>query len=204
MFKFIRENSGIIVKFILTHVVMSVLGIMVGLAVIVIGGESQGVDIISIIAGVFTVGFMCFMHYDDMYFFAVKEGIRVRSEGAELDRWKGVKIVLIAYSPVILIGVVTSIIDIAAGGILNVSPIALLVYYAVQGSFLPFYVIREYLGVTGYVLITLLPAVISGILGYTIGFKDKTLRGLFGMKVKPPYDGPLERKPKKENNKNEK
>jgi hypothetical protein len=61
--------------------------------------------------------------------------------------------------------------------------------------------LREAVGVTGYVLITLLPAIISSSLGYIIGIKDKTIRGMMGFNVKPPYDGPMERKPKIKNDK---
>ena len=133
MFRFIRENSAIIIKFMLTHLVMSILGIMVGLAVIVIEGEKTvGFTAIALIAGAFTVGFMCFMHYDDMFFYAVKEGIRLRSEGLKPDAWKGFKIVLIAYSPVLLVGIVAAVIDIAAGDTLNASSIALLICAALS------------------------------------------------------------------------
>ncbi len=194
MKRFCSENSSIIVKFILTHIVMSLLGIMVGLAVIVIGGATSTITIIS---SIFTVGFMCFMHYDDMYFYAVKEGIRLRAEGEKIDVFKGLKVTLIAYSPVILVGIVAIIIDLIAGGVENASPIALLVYYMMQGSYLTLYGIREAIGVTGYIILTLLPAIIVSSLGYALGVKDKTLRGILGFQVKPPYDGPMERKPKK-------
>lgn len=193
MKRFCTENSSIIVKFILTHVVMSLLGIMVGLAVIVIGGATSTITIVS---SVFTVGFMCFMHYDDMYFYAVKEGIRLRAEGEKIDVFKGLKVTLIAYSPVIMVGIVAIVIDLAAGGVENASPIALLVYYIMQGSYLTLYGVREAIGVTGYIILTLLPAIIVSSLGYALGVKDKTLRGILGFQVKPPYDGPMERKPK--------
>lgn len=194
MKRFSRENSSIIVKFILTHIVMSLLGIMVGLAVIVIGGATSTITIVS---SIFTVGFLCFMHYDDMYFYAVKEGIRLRAEGEKIDVFKGLKVTLIAYSPVILVGIVAIVVDLVAGGVENASPIALLVYYIMQGSYLTLYAVREAIGVTGYVIVTLLPAIIVSSLGYALGVQDKTLRGVLGFQVKPPYDGPLERKPKK-------
>ena len=196
MKSFIRENSDVIVKFIITHIVMSIMGIMVGLAILSIEGDVEGISSIAIIASVFTVGFMCFLHYDEMYFVGVKEGIRIRSEGGKIDLYKGLKISLIAYSPVILSGIVAIAVDLFAGDVENASPIALLIYYALQGSYLSLYKIRVALGVTGYVVITLLPALIAGSLGYAIGAKDKTIRGMMGMNVKPPYDGPLERKPK--------
>ena len=40
MIKFIRENSKLITKFMMTHLVMSILGIMVGLAVLTL--EDRG------------------------------------------------------------------------------------------------------------------------------------------------------------------
>ncbi len=201
MLKFIRENVDIIVKFLVTHLVMSVLGIMVGLSILSFENASDSMSSIAIIGSIFTIGYMCFMHYDDMYFYAVKEGIRIRSEGGERKYSKGLYLTLIAYSPVIIVGFAAIIIDLTASGVDNASPIALLIYYFCQGSFLCLYRLREAVGVTGYVLITLLPAIVSSTLGYMIGIKDKTIRGMMGFKVKPPYDGPMERKPKNKEDK---
>ncbi len=194
MIKFIRENSSAIAKFIITHIVMSVLGIMLGLAILTLENDTAGISPIALIGSIFTIGFMCFMHYDDMFFIAVKEGIRLRTEGGKVDIFKGFKITLIAYSPVILIGIIAILANIF--GSEDSSAITLLLYYAFQGSFISLYKILEYLGVVGYVLITLVPAIVASSLGYAIGAKDKTLRGLMGMDVAPPFDGPLERKPK--------
>jgi hypothetical protein len=194
MKNFIRENTDMITKFVLTHIVMSVLGIMVGLAVLSIEGEADGFSLIALISAAFTIGFMCFMHYDDMYFAAEKEGIRIRAEGGNIDVLKGLKVTLLAYSPVLLIGLVAICVDLFASD--DASAISLLAYYAVQGSFLTLYKLLDYVGVVGYVLITLIPAIVSSALGYVFGVKDKTIRGMMGMDVAPPYEGPIERKPK--------
>ena len=194
MIRFIRENSSAIIKFILTHVVMSVLGLMVGLAILAMDGNNEGLTPIAFIGSVFTIGYMCFMHYDDMFFIAVKEGIRLRSEGGKVDVFKGLKITLIAYSPVVFVGVIAIFMNLMGGE--NGSAVSLLIYHACQGSFTPLYALLQYVGVVGYILITLIPAFVAGSLGYAIGVKDKTLRGLMGMDVPPPFDGPLERKPK--------
>lgn len=193
MKRFLSENSKPIVKFFMTHLVMSVLGLMVGLAIITFEGESTELSAIAVIGGLFTVGFMCFMHYDDMYFAGVKEGIRLRAEGKKIDILKGLWISIAGYFPFLLVGVLAVIFSIAGNDVIVV------VYNFVQGSFLPWYKIRLTFGDIPYVLITLLPALIAGTLGYALGLKDKTLRGLMGMNVKPPYDGPLERKPKDQN-----
>ncbi len=191
MKRFLSENLSIIVKFILTHIVMSVLGIMVGLAIISIESGS-GFSPLVIISSVFTIGFLCFMHYDDMYFYSVKEGIRLRADGKKIDVFKGLKITLVAYSPVILIGLITIILHLV-NNTSDASAISLLAYYAFQGSFLTLYRISNYVGIVGYIIISLIPAILFSALGYALGVKDKTLRGLFGIKVKPPYDGPIER-----------
>ncbi|MBO5869927.1 MAG: hypothetical protein J6Q89_04170 [Clostridia bacterium] len=196
MIKFIRENSGIIVKFMLTHLVMSLLGLMVGLAVLTLESETVGISSIALIASAFTIGLMCFMHYDDSFFCAVKEGIQLRGEGKRPDTFKGLKIALIGYSPVILIGLVAVGVVIFTPEGHDATPIPLLLFYFCQGSFLCLYKLIDYIGIIGYILVTLLPAIISSTLGYAIGSKDKTLRGMLGMNVKPPFDGPLERKPK--------
>ncbi len=198
MKNFLRENSAAIVKFILTHVVMSVLGIMVGLAVLSIEGDADGFSVIAIVASAFTIGFMCFMHYDDMYFIAEKDGIRTRAEGGKLDVTKGIKISLVAYAPVLIIAIVAICVDIFASD--DASAITRILYYAVQGSFIALYKLMDYVGYVGFVLITLIPALVASSLGYAMGLKDKTIRGAMGMNVKPPYDGPMERKPKNKNN----
>lgn len=196
MFKFIRENSKLIIKFMMTHLVMSVLGIMVGLAVLTLEDGDGGFSLIAIIAGAFTVGFLCFMHYDDSFFAGVKEGIRHRADGTKPDAFKGLKIALIGYLPVIIIGMVVLIVIWATPKGEDQTVIPLLLFYACQGSFLSLYKLIDFIGITGFVIVTLLPSIISSFLGYAIGSKDKTLRGMFGMNVKPPFDGPLERKPK--------
>lgn len=193
MVKFIRENSSMITKFMLTHLVMSILGIMVGLAILSIENQTSGFSPIAIIGGLFTVGFMCFMHYDDSFFFGVKEGIKVRAEGGKTDIFKGLKISVIAHIPVIIVALIVIAFQIFNSE--NTS-IPMLLYYFFQGSYIPWYALQQYVGVIGYVILTMLPAIIAGGLGYAIGSKDKTLRGMMGMNVKPPFDGPLERKPK--------
>ena len=197
MIKFIRENMSMVTKFMLTHLVMSILGIMVGLAVLSIEGDTSGFSSIALISGAFTVGFMCFMHYDDSFFFGVKEGIRVRAEGGKTDILKGLKISLIAHIPVIIVAII-----VIAFQLFNPenASIPMLLYYFFQGSYIPLYALQQFVGVIGYVILTMLPAIVAGTLGYAIGSKDKTLRGMMGMNVNPPFDGPLERKPKNKDN----
>lgn len=199
MIKFVRENSSLIFKFMVTHLVMSVLGIMVGLAILTLEDGSNGISSIAFIASVFTIGLMCFMHYDDSFFFAVKEGIKMRGEGGTPDTLKGLKIALIGYAPTILIGLVAIAVVLFTPEGKDATPIPLLLFYFCQGSFLCLYKLIDYIGIIGYILVTLVPAIIASTIGYAIGSKDKTLRGMFGMNVKPPFDGPLERKPKNRN-----
>lgn len=196
MIKFIRENSKLIVKFMMTHLVMSILGIMVGLAVLTLEEGSGGFSGIAIISSLFTVGFLCFMHYDDAFFAGVKDGIKHRAEGTKPDALMGLKIALIGYSPVIIIGIIAILVILVTPTGEDHTPVPMLLFYACQGSFLSLYKLLDYIGAIGYIIVTLFPSVIASTLGYAIGCKDKTLRGLFGMKVKPPFDGPLERKPK--------
>lgn len=196
MIKFIRENSKLITKFMMTHLVMSILGIMVGLAVLTLEDGDGGFSVIAIIAGMFTVGFLCFMHYDDAFFAGVKDGIKHRAEGTKPDIMKGLKISLIGYLPVIIIGLIVILVIVATPEGEDQTVVPVLLFYACQGSFLSLYKIIDYIGISGFVVVTLLPSLIACFLGYAIGSKDKTLRGLIGLNVKPPFDGPLERKPK--------
>lgn len=214
MFKYIRQNSDIIVKFLLTHIVMSLLGIMVGLAVLTIENNNSGFSMIAVISSLFTIGFMCFMHYDDSFFCGVKEGIKCRADGTKPDLYKGLKIALIAFLPVILLGLAIIVIDLIYiikgelpfayfGGNYELPSeltITTFIYYFFQGSFLPLYALQQHAGIIGYVLVSLIFPMLSSTLGYAIGAQDKTIRGMLGMNVKPPFDGPLERKPKNKNN----
>lgn len=195
MKQFLKQNSQAIRKFLLTHTVTSLLGIMVGLAIIGFEGEDDTTGVLSIIASVFTIGFMCFLHYDDMYFIGAKNAISAKGEGVELDKFRGLKITLLAFSPVVLIGIITIILDLAVNTGNDEATVSfLMIYYAVQGAFLSLWKLRLAVGVAGYVVITLFPPVIASVLGYIIGSKQKTLRGLLGFKVKPPYDGPIPEK----------
>lgn len=196
MKKFYNENSKAISKFFVTHIVMSVLGIMIGLAVLAFeDDQAQGMSLLAIIGSIFTIGFMCFMHYDDMYFIAGREGIRERADNIKPDKLKGLKITLFAYAPTLIVALISVILYLTTSD--NVSAVGMLFYYAFQGSFLALYKLRELWGYPIYVAVTLLPAVISSVLGYAMGYSDKTLRGLMGMKVDPPFDGPTERMSKK-------
>ena len=193
MLKFIKENMSMITKFMLSHLVMAFLGIMVGLAVLVADKQESGFSLLAVLAGMLTVGDMCFMHYDDSFFAGVKDGIKARADGEKVDTFKGLKIALIAYIPVFIVGVIVIVFHIVNP---EIQAVPLLLYYFFQGSYLPLYALQQYVGIVGYVLITLIPAIVASTLGYAIGSKDKTLRGMMGMNVKPPFDGPLERKPK--------
>lgn len=197
MVHFFKENKSIIVKFMLTHLVMSLLGVMVGLAVITLENGNSGFNSIAIIASSFTIGYMCFMHYDDSFFYAVKEGIRLRAEGGKPDVLKGLKIALIGYIPVFLVSVAAILVIVLTPEGQDQTPIPMLLFYLLQGSYICLHALQEYIGIIGYILVSLIPAIVSSTLGYAIGCKDKTLRGMLGMNVQPPFDGPLERKPKK-------
>lgn len=199
MIKFIRENSGIIIKFMMTHLVMSLLGLMVGLAILVVDGDTTSFTPIALIAGAFTVGFMLFMHYDDSFFCGVKEGIKCRADGVKPDQLRGLKISLIGSLPILVVGVIAILVIICTPEGKDANPVALLLFYFMQASYLSLYGLLDYIGIIGFVCLTPIPAIVASALGHWIGCNDKTLRGLMGMKVKPPFDGPLERKPKNKN-----
>lgn len=193
MIKFIKEHLNIITKYMLTHLVMSILGIMVGLAILSIEDNTNGFSAIALIASAFTIGFMCFMHYDDSFFFGVREGIKARSEGTKVDSLKGLKIALAANIPLFVVAIIVICFQLFNP---EDAAVPMLLFYFFQGSYIPFYALQQYVGVIGFVIITMIPAILASTLGYAIGSKDKTLRGMMGMNVQPPFDGPLERKPK--------
>lgn len=187
---FFSENYDALRKFFMTHVVMSLLGIMVGLSIMVFEGESDSISLLAIVASVFTVGFLCFLHYDDMYFVGARHALSTKHTGEKPSAVRGLKITLLGYSPTLLVGLITIILDIATSSGQPAAS-ALLVFYAFQGSFLSLYKINTVWGTVAYVIITLIPTIVASVMGYTIGMKEKTLRGMLGFKVNPPYDGPI-------------
>lgn len=190
---FVNENSKTITKFVTNQIVMSLLGIMVGLAILSIeGGDGKGMSAIALIGGVFCVGFLCFLQYDNMFFAGEHEGIRARSENKKPDYAKGYIIALLSYSPTLIVGFVTMILSVAASD--NATAVALFVYYAFQGSYISLYSLQGALGVFGYVAVTLLPVLIASGLGFIMGAKDLPIRKALGFNVKPPYEGQVEKR----------
>ena len=193
MKKFFSENSKVITKFIGNQVVMSLLGIMVGLAILAGEGDTKGkMSVLALVGGLFCVFFLCFLHYDNMFFAGEKDGIRARSVGKKPNVFKGLLITLVSYSPTILCAIITIILDLCASD--DATGISLFCFYALQGSYLSFYSIINSIGRIGYVLVTLLPTIVFCTLGYALGAIDKPIRQLLGFKIKPPYDGPIEKR----------
>ncbi len=193
MKKFFSQNSEAITKFVTNQIVMSILGIMVGLAVLSAeGGDTNGISLLSGIAGAFCVGFLCFLQYDNMFFAGERDAIKAKGEGSNPKHFKGFLIALLSYAPTILVGVITVAIKLI--GSEDSAAVSLIVYYAFQGSFIPFYAIQNFVGIIGYVLVCLLPSFLSAGLGFYMGSKDLPIRKALGFKIKPPYDGPVEKR----------
>lgn len=195
MKKFLTENSGPIIKFLSNHIVMSILGIMVGLAILSAEGNVDGMSSLALVGGLFCVGFLCFLQYDGMFFFGSKDGIKARADGKKPRYFKGALVSLVAYSPVILTVIALIIAQlIERGGQENASGVLLFLFYAIQGSYISFYSLIGKLGPSLFAVITLIPSFVSATLGYIMGALDMPIRKLLGFNIKPPYDGPVERR----------
>lgn len=193
MKKFFSENSSAFTKYITNQIVMSVLGIMVGLAVLSAeGGNESGMSLLSAIAAVFCVGFLCFLQYDHMFFAGARDAIKAKGNGCLPDRGRGTVIALICSSPIVIVAVVTTVLKLVGND--DATAVSLIIYYALQGSYISLYSIQGTIGVIGYVFVCIIPGIVSAGLGYYLGTKDLPIRKALGFKIKPPYDGPVEKR----------
>ena len=183
---FWEEHSSRIIRFWTNQIVMSVLGISVGLALIAL-------DIlpVTIIGAIFCIGILCFLQYD-MFFMYGEAWFCKPTDVVRPPKSTGLLIALVGYLPTILLCVLGFVLQICGAN--DPSAICKLIYYAIHGSYMTLHSILTTtvldtsfaMQCVGWVccLLYTLPVIIFSALGFVLGMKDKPLRSFFGIKAK--------------------
>lgn len=172
-----------IVRFWTNQLVMSFLGISVGLATIAFGNFA-----ISALGCVFTIGFLCFLQYDNLFQLGEKDHYRP-ADVPRPAKTLGWKVTLLGSCPLFLVILVGLLLSLLSSD--DAQVICMLVYYALHGSYLQlqtYFVIEETIGWLGgpagwlLCLLFTVPAILSGALGYFLGAIDRPLRTFIGLR----------------------
>lgn len=172
------DYSAYIFKFWVNQITMSAMGLLVCAAVFL----TEGVLIAQICLALFPVGFMFFLIYDYMFQFGHKHSVSIEAGHMEFDKLFGLKIYALAYSPTLLLILLTVIFSIF--GVPNAPAITSTIYYLLNAFNLGFFWILDSVPVYVNMIIFALPPMIACTLGYYLGCKDKPISKMLGIKVK--------------------
>jgi len=172
-------------KFWVNQIAISLLGVMITLPVLTL--ERNNPELGSwpeLLAAAFCGGMFCFLIYDLFYALGAKDYIRVHHQNAEEDKYKALKIALLAYSPTLLVALLAVIFKLfeLADAYAVTSVIMNMGIHAMYSGL--FFFIPDSFNVIAFPVsigITLFFAW----LGYFIANKDTSLRAIFGIKTKP-------------------
>ena len=165
-----------IVRFWTNQIVMSILGISIGLATIALG-----INAVSIIGCAFSIGLLCFLQYDGLFQLGEKHHYRA-ADAARPAKTLGLKITLFGSCPLILFILIGMLMTLFLSDEAEV--ICKLIYYALHGSYLQLHTYLPKTHITGWLvcLLCTLPAILSGTLGYLLGALDRPLHMIFSGK----------------------
>lgn len=183
---FFQENSRYIAKYFINQIVMSFLGLCIGLPTMVL-------DIlpISIIGCFFSVAMLCFLQYDFTFHLGEKH-CYLPNDQVKPKKSLGLKIAIIGSIPTVIVIIIGIIFRLT---IEKYATIPMLIYDGLNGTYVQLYAIVNAgvnkipnLVLSGVImwivcLLFTLPGIISASLGYYLGSKDKPLRTVFGIKV---------------------
>lgn len=184
---FWSSYSPNVVKFWTNQVVMSILGISVGLATIALDNL-----VFAVIGSVFTVGILCYLQYDNAFQLGLKDHYRP-VDVKRPKRSLGLKIAFLGSLPLFLLTVLGLIFRLLS--LESPSVVTQLIYYAIHGSYIQTHAIvmgafqaaTVLNGVLNWLfcLAYTLPVILFSSIGYLLGAADKPLRTFFGMKYVP-------------------
>ena len=187
--------SANLVKFWTNQIVMSILGISVGLATIALDNTP-----FAIIGCVFTVGLLCYLQYDNAFQLGLKDHYRP-IDVKRPKRTLGLKIGLLGSVPLVVFVVLGLLFQLT--GLESPTVITQLIYYAIHGSYIQLHALIKSAelfqtasmmnGALNWLLCLayVLPALLCSAIGYLLGADDKPLRTFFGLKYVP--DGKKEK-----------
>lgn len=185
------QNMKEMRKFWINQFTISVFGVMITWPCMAIVGSNDENNSVLVLATLFAGGFFCFLEYDVFFQRGARDATKNIHGGCPPDKLAGLKLGLLAYLPTILFVVLALLffaIDFGGG-------------YMVCSSVLNFVIHAMYSGLVAYVhsdtmpflqplvlALSLLPGLLSCLLGYAVGASNKTLRGILGFKVKVNKD----------------
>lgn len=187
--------SANLVKFWTNQIVMSILGISVGLATIALDNTP-----FAIIGCVFTVGLLCYLQYDNAFQLGLKDHYRP-IDVKRPKRTLGLKIGLLGSVPLVVFVVLGLLFQLT--GLESPTVITQLIYYAIHGSYVQLHALIKSAelfqtasmmnGALNWLLCLayVLPALLCSAIGYLLGADDKPLRTFLGLKYVP--DGKKEK-----------
>ena len=189
---FWTSYSSNIVRFWTNQIVMSLLGISVGLATIAFDNLA-----ISLIGCCFTIGLLCFLQYDNMFQLGEKHHF-MHTDAVRPSKSTGFKIAIMGSVPLLVLVLLGVVLEVAFQNA-DASTVCNFLYYAVHGTYIQAHALISSLPIFGNSALVegilrwsactlyILPAVLLSGLGYYLGAKDITLRSLFGIKSAPKH-----------------
>lgn len=189
---FWNNYSSNIVKFWTNQIVMSLLGISVGLATIALDNF-----VIAFIGCVFTIGLLCFLQYDNLFQLGEKHHF-MHADTVRPSKSLGFKIALLGSVPLfllVLLGFLMEVVFRFANG----STVCNFIYYGIHGTYIQTHAFISSLPIFddsalvegllrwSFCAIYILPVILLSGLGYYLGSKDVTLRSVFGIKSAPKH-----------------
>ena len=185
---FWSNYSANIVRFWTNQIVMSIVGVSVGLATIAFDNFT-----LSLIGCFFTIGLLCFLQYDNMCQLGEKHHFMHR-DMPRPGKGLGFKIALFGYAPLLILIILGAVMEVAFQ-YTDGSTVCNLIYYGIHGTYiqthafvssLPLFDTSDFMvGILRWsaCAMYILPVVICSGIGYFLGAKDIPLRSLFGVKV---------------------
>ncbi len=183
---FLRPYLSNLVRFWTNQIVCSITGISVGLATIALNNV-----FVAIVGCVFSVGFLCFLQYDNMF----QLGEKHHYKHVELSRPQkslGLNLALFASIPMFVLIAIGLVFQIAT--LESAAAVCKLIYYALHGPYIQLHAFltstgvltadslgSQCLGWLFYLLYTV-PAVLFSAVGYLLGSQDRPMRTFFGIK----------------------
>ena len=181
--EFWSAYSRNIIRFWTNQLVMSFLGISVGLATIALKNEA-----VSALGSALCIGILCFMQYDNLFQLGEKHHFRP-ADANRPAKSLGLKIAVLGSCPRLLVILLGLLVSVVASD--DVHVIFMLIHIALHGSYLYPLTFLSVEGTIGWLggplgwlvcLLFLLPEVLFAGLGYLLGSKDRPLRTFFGIR----------------------
>lgn len=176
-----------IVRFWTNQLVMSIMGISIGLATIALGNTA-----VSVIGCVFSILLLCFLQYDNMFQLGERHHFK-HVDSVRPGCALGFKIAILASFPMLLLILVGIFFQVVLQNATAVT-VCKLIYYFLHGSYIQTHAFVASIGFFGegtavaaciewmFYILYLFPAILAASIGYILGFHDRPLQTFFRVK----------------------